>query len=317
VLTLVQNGVLTEFEARYERLLEPLLLAMRFHAYPPAVRRWHPLSHSSPSSHAQLPPFLLRLPSLSSPSHTHFSSIPSPCRDIFRRLVNLVAVPDLPYLRELAVNMVDGVRATPAAQLPDPSLPDAVDALAADLEACLSADEVCLRAAIHSFSCLRSALVLIVEHLLYQVDRRLSEFKTTLRDTQGQTMVAVPRNPIMRAELAEAEEEAAAAAAAGGRLLVEGGVGGSVLDKASSASSASSSSSAVAAKAGVPAGKTANAPNGGGGANGGGGGGLVGREALETHAVDTASAPDPHKSDDASDGDGHGGKDKGYLIGFG
>ena len=83
-----------------------------------------------------------------SPSRTHFSSIPSPRRDIFRRLVSLVAVPDLPYLRELAVNMVDGVRATPAAQLPDPSLPDAVDALAADLEACLSADEVCLRAAI-------------------------------------------------------------------------------------------------------------------------------------------------------------------------
>jgi hypothetical protein len=40
VLTLVQNGVLAEFEARYERLLEPLLLAMRFHAYPPAVRRY-------------------------------------------------------------------------------------------------------------------------------------------------------------------------------------------------------------------------------------------------------------------------------------
>jgi len=39
VLTLVQNGVLAEFEARYERLLEPLLLAMRFHAYPPTVRR--------------------------------------------------------------------------------------------------------------------------------------------------------------------------------------------------------------------------------------------------------------------------------------
>ena len=40
MLTLVQNGVLAEFEARYERLLEPLLLAMRFHAYPPTVRRY-------------------------------------------------------------------------------------------------------------------------------------------------------------------------------------------------------------------------------------------------------------------------------------
>lgn len=160
----------------------------------------------------------------------------------------------------------------------------------------------------HSFSCLRSVLVLIVEPLLYQVDRRLSEFKTTLRDTQGQMMVAVPRNPILRAELAEAEEEAAAAAMDGGRLLVEGGVGGSVLDKASSASSA------LAAKRGVPAGRTGRAPDGGA-ANGGSGGGLVGREALETHVVDTASAPD--KSDDASDGDGQGGKDKGYLIGFG
>jgi len=71
---------------------------------------------------------------------------------------------------------------------------------------------------------------------------------------------------------------------------------------------------AVASKAGVP-GRTASAPDDDGAANGGSGGGLMGRKALETHAVDTASAPDPHKSD--GDRDGQGGKDKGYLIGFG
>ena len=38
------------------------------------------------------------------------------------RLIGLVPVPDLPYLRELAVNMVDKILATPLDLLPDASL---------------------------------------------------------------------------------------------------------------------------------------------------------------------------------------------------
>ena len=81
VLSVVQNGVLAEFEARYDRLLEPLLLTLRFHNTAPALRT-----------------------------------------DIFQRLVGLVPVPDLPYLRELAVNMIEKILATPLDLLPDSSL---------------------------------------------------------------------------------------------------------------------------------------------------------------------------------------------------
>ena len=70
VLRVISQGVFAEFEARYERLLEPLILTVRFNDE------------------------LVQ-------------------ENVFRRFVNITASLDLPYLRELAMNMITSVEANP------------------------------------------------------------------------------------------------------------------------------------------------------------------------------------------------------------
>ena len=66
VLMVVQRGIFAEFESRYERLLEPLILAVRFNDR--VIQE-----------------------------------------NVFKRFVNITAPLDLPYLRQLAINMVTNI----------------------------------------------------------------------------------------------------------------------------------------------------------------------------------------------------------------
>jgi hypothetical protein len=75
VLIIVQRGVSAEFEHRYQLLLEPLLLVVRFDD--PELRS-----------------------------------------EIFRRFVSITPTMDLPYLKALALNMIDGVLQHEALQTP-------------------------------------------------------------------------------------------------------------------------------------------------------------------------------------------------------
>ena len=145
VLQIVQKGVFAEFESRYERLIEPLIIASRFED--PAVRS-----------------------------------------EVLRRFVNFTASIDLPYMRELALNMVSGVLASDPESLPDAGLQNRMRDFLLDIETHLSQDIV---------------------------DCKIKELSESAK-RQGQELVWRNRNPEVQKEIEEEE-----AAARERRLLVD------------------------------------------------------------------------------------------------
>ena len=148
VLRLVHQGVLAEFETRFQRLLEPLLLAVRF-------------------------------------QNTELRQA------VFERFVNVTASVDLRYMRELALNMVNGgmkhAQAAGAAKVQ----------MGED-----SSEEDALYDTLRSFqlSCID---VFLSEEI---VDQRMVAFEEECA-SQGKELVIRKRNPLVQANIDEQEKE--------------------------------------------------------------------------------------------------------------
>ena len=148
VLRLVQQGVLAEFETRFERLLEPLLLAVRF-------------------------------------QQTEIRQA------VFERFVNVTASVDLQYMRELAINMVEGgmkqAQAAGAKKVQMGKHSSEEEALYEDLR---SFRKTCIE-------------IYLSEEI---VARRMAAFEAECA-AQGKELVVRKRHPLMQAQLEEQESE--------------------------------------------------------------------------------------------------------------
>lgn len=148
VLRLVQQGVLAEFETRFERLLEPLLLAVRF-------------------------------------QQTEIRQA------VFERFVNVTASVDLQYMRELAINMVEGgmkqAQAAGAKKVQMGKDSSEEEALYEDLR---SFRKTCIE-------------IYLSEEI---VARRMAAFEAECA-AQGKELVVRKRHPLMQAQLEEQESE--------------------------------------------------------------------------------------------------------------
>jgi hypothetical protein len=179
VLIIVQRGVSAEFEHRYQLLLEPLLLVVRFDD--PELRS-----------------------------------------EIFRRFVSITPTMDLPYLKALALNMIDGVLQHEALQTPgDTGSRQAGNALAV-ADSVVGAHPAPGGRAVHAFSSaqplthrpLDPTLVPRMHALRTDVDTHLSDdyIRDKLRvfqeeaQRQGKKVVLRHRNPVVQAERETAEE---------------------------------------------------------------------------------------------------------------
>jgi hypothetical protein len=99
VLRIVSQGVIAEFETRFERLLDPLFLVLRFEGREQRS-------------------------------------------DLFRRFVNITAPMDLQYMKEIAINMIEGTTQLKEDDLPDPSIIIKLYELKEDIETYLSEETV-------------------------------------------------------------------------------------------------------------------------------------------------------------------------------
>ena len=99
VLRIVRQGVIAEFETRFERLLDPLFLVLRFDQ--------------------------------------------RECRsDLFRRFVNITAPMDLQYMKEIAMNMIEGTLQMEEEDIPDTTIISKLYDLKEDIDKYLSEDIV-------------------------------------------------------------------------------------------------------------------------------------------------------------------------------
>jgi hypothetical protein len=128
VLTVVKQGVLAEFEARYHLLLEPLLLAVRFYqeeisrimdeererrrggsnSSTVSLGRERTYSNTSASEDLALYEKVRRR----SEREEEFLLASA----VFQRFVHITPAVDLPYLKELANNMINNVLTNPSTQ---------------------------------------------------------------------------------------------------------------------------------------------------------------------------------------------------------
>jgi hypothetical protein len=99
VLRIVSQGVIAEFETRFERLLDPLFLVLRFNGREQRS-------------------------------------------DLFKRFVNITAPMDLQYMKEIAINMIEGTLQLKEDDLPDPSIIIKLYELKEDIETYLSEETV-------------------------------------------------------------------------------------------------------------------------------------------------------------------------------
>lgn len=138
VLRLVQQGVLAEFESRFDRLLEPLLLVVRFEQ--PEVRA-----------------------------------------AVFERFVNITAAVDLPHMRQLGVNMVEGiVQRAAQGEAIEPALVTILESF--------------------RFDCLEKFLS---EEI---VAEKMAVFEAEV-DAQGRELVVRKRHPLVQAQIEDMDEE--------------------------------------------------------------------------------------------------------------
>ena len=138
MLRLVQQGVLAEFESRFDRLLEPLLLVVRFEQA--EVRA-----------------------------------------AVFERFVNITAAVDLPYMRQLGLNMVEGiVQKAAKGEAIDPTLVTTLESF--------------------KFDC--------IERFLSEriVAEKLATFEAEA-EAQGKQLVVRKRHPLVQAQIEELDEE--------------------------------------------------------------------------------------------------------------
>jgi len=169
VLRVVQNGVQAEFERRFDRLLEPLLLTLRFDLEQEKVRD-----------------------------------------ALLERFVNMTAPLDLPYMRELALNMIEGVLAVEAK--------GEAGSVSGEGESLAAIDKALPDK-------MRSLLALVEKHLSQEVvEQRMADFEREAAK-QGKIVAVRHRNPLVQAQLDDERERMRSGGenAIGKSILEDGG----------------------------------------------------------------------------------------------